>query len=196
LLQTTYGSGVGVCCKGGVYSRGYKYAGSNDINTVAWQNKNSKFHLHPVGTKRPNELGLYDMSGNVEEACWDEYGAYPNVENLNVIYTALTYPSQIEFTYITPSPIRKEETMVVHRNFIDEEMKELGLTYDGNSLYDNSLRVIEAKKKVVIDFIQRFENSIIKVLESVDDTERQNRFAVLQKKMEDRKYILDIRLKR
>jgi len=136
------------------------------------------------------------MSGNVEEACWDEYGAYPNVENLNVIYTALTYPSQIEFTYITPSPIRKEETMVVHRNFIDEEMKELGLTYDGNSLYDNSLRVIEAKKKVVIDFIQRFENSIIKVLESVDDTERQNRFAVLQKKMEDRKYILDIRLKR
>ncbi len=67
--------------KGGVYSRGYKYAGSNNINTVAWQNKNSKFHLHPVGTKLPNELGLYDMSGNVEEACWDEYGAYPNVNN-------------------------------------------------------------------------------------------------------------------
>lgn len=68
------------------------------------------------------------MSGNVEEACWDECGAYPNVENLNAIYTALKDPSQIEFTYIAPSPIRKEETMVVHRNFIDGEMKELGLT--------------------------------------------------------------------
>ena len=106
-------------------------------------------------------------------------------------------PSQIEFTYIAPSPIRKEETMVVHRNFIDEEMKELGLTYDGNSLYDNSLRVIEARqKKVVIDFIHRFENAIIKVLESVDDAERQKRIAVLQKDLEDRIYILDIRLKR
>lgn len=123
--------------------------------------------------------------------------AIPNVENLNAIYTALNDPSQIEFTYIAPSPIRKEETMVVHRNFIDEEMKELGLTYDGNSLYDNSLRVIEARqKKVVIDFIHRFENAIIKVLESVDDAERQKRIAVLQKDLEDRIYILDIRLKR
>ena len=53
--------------RGGNRSRGYKYAGSNDIGTVAWYGSNSGDKTHPVGAKAPNELGIYDMSGNVWE---------------------------------------------------------------------------------------------------------------------------------
>ncbi len=62
--------------RGGTKSKGYKYSGSNNINYVAWYEDNSGYKTHPVATKAPNELGIYDMSGNVGEWCQDWYGMY------------------------------------------------------------------------------------------------------------------------
>lgn len=69
--------------RGGNKSKGYKYAGSSHAEEVAWCSNNSGQKTHPVKTKKPNELGLFDMSGNVFEWCLDGFGNYSNSEQTN-----------------------------------------------------------------------------------------------------------------
>ena len=69
--------------RGGNKSLHTKYSGSNTIDDVAWYQYNSGNRLHPVGKKSPNELGLYDMTGNVSEWCYDYYGRYDSSAQTN-----------------------------------------------------------------------------------------------------------------
>ncbi|MBQ9263134.1 MAG: SUMF1/EgtB/PvdO family nonheme iron enzyme [Clostridia bacterium] len=67
--------------RGGQYSHGYAYSGSDDIDDVAWYDNVDR--PQPVAQKKPNELGLYDMSGNICEWCEDIYEAYTDAPQHN-----------------------------------------------------------------------------------------------------------------
>ena len=77
--------------RGGNKSQGCQYSGSDNIADVAWYTENSSFSTHDVKTKQPNELGIYDMSGNVEEWCQDWFERYNNGSFTNPIGPATGY---------------------------------------------------------------------------------------------------------
>ena len=91
--------------KGGNLSKNYNYAGSNKFSDVAWVYSNSNQRPGIVGTRKPNELGIYDMTGNVQEWVNDRFGAYdsadqtdpsgPSIGNTRVI-RGLSFESRLD----------------------------------------------------------------------------------------------------
>ncbi|MDR3329043.1 MAG: formylglycine-generating enzyme family protein [Prevotellaceae bacterium] len=69
--------------RGGAKSYRYRYSGSNTVGDVAWHSDNAGRATHAVGAKQPNELGIYDMSGNVWEWCSDKFGSYSGYEQVD-----------------------------------------------------------------------------------------------------------------
>lgn len=80
--------------KGGKLSKGYLYSGSDAIDEVAWYAGNSKRRAHPSGKKKPNELGLYDMTGNLWEFCHDDakMRPYPDEAQANPVEGSFEKP--------------------------------------------------------------------------------------------------------
>lgn len=98
--------------RGGHISKGYRYSGSNTIDDVAWYSSNSNNSTHMVKQKQPNELGLYDMSGNVSEYCSDFYSAYSSEAVIDPIgpsrptipyrvIRGMSYSTSVEACHIT-----------------------------------------------------------------------------------------------
>lgn len=82
--------------RGGNISRGYKYCGSNSLDDVAWFYSNSNNQTHPVGTRSPNELGIYDMLGNVGEWCSNLYETYSSTPQSNPLGPSeVSYPMYV-----------------------------------------------------------------------------------------------------
>ena len=132
---------------GGVETHGrasLQYAGSNNLDDVGWYDDNNKYETKPVGLRFPNHLGLYDMSGNVWEWCWDWYeedlGTY--VETGKVVYSVdRSNAPVIEFS---PSFIRRDGRLVKGRIWAEMYRLEGGtLVYKGadfEAWYDRIVR--------------------------------------------------------
>ncbi|MDR0971557.1 MAG: formylglycine-generating enzyme family protein [Bacteroidales bacterium] len=69
--------------RGGNKSKGFKFSGSDNLDNIGWFATNCQYDTHPVGQKEPNELGIYDMSGNVWEWCSDFFAKYPSKNEKN-----------------------------------------------------------------------------------------------------------------
>ena len=93
--------------RGGVSSKGYTYSGSNDLNAIAWTWGNSSNETKPVGTKAANELGIYDMSGNVWEWCWDVYDPYSYRRIRGGGLRSDAYDATVSFNDYEPSPANR-----------------------------------------------------------------------------------------
>lgn len=88
--------------RGGKYSKGFKYSGGQVMATIGWAGtgNESENHRHGVALKRPNELGLYDMSGNVSEMCNDWYDATYYSKSPSASPKGPTKPDQLFISHV------------------------------------------------------------------------------------------------
>jgi formylglycine-generating enzyme required for sulfatase activity len=106
--------------KGGKLSKGYLYSGSNTIDEVAWYSGNSERRVHPSGKKKPNELGLYDMTGNLWEFCHDDARmvAYPDHERTNPLQGSFDkpYSTKAKITRGSGYEFDEDESLIFRRD--------------------------------------------------------------------------------
>jgi formylglycine-generating enzyme required for sulfatase activity len=121
--------------RGGVNSRGYRFSGSDDPDEVGWHAGNSGGKSHPVGGKKANEIGIYDMSGNRWEWCWDWFEADYYASSPETDPTGpLTAPREafVERSRRSSSAVQESDTLRVSFRSHD------GVSYPG----DNGLRLV------------------------------------------------------
>ena len=115
----------------------YKYSGSETPDNVAWYTNNSGKKTHEVGKKRANALGLYDMSGNVREWCWDRYGnSFPTGTDNP------TGPDSGDSRVLRGSRFSSNDPIVIGSN--DKKGREDYVTFDQD--YSNGIRVVRSAR--------------------------------------------------
>ncbi len=123
--------------RGGNQSQGFIFSGSNDPDEIGWHAGNSGGKAHPVGQKEPNELGIYDMSGNRWEWCWDWFDAEYYAASPEVDPTGPLKPLEVRFvnrSRRSSSAVQDAETLRVAFRSYD------GVSYPG----DNGLRLVRS----------------------------------------------------
>lgn len=127
--------------RGGNLSKGYKYSGSDNPDMVAWHSGNSDWKTQPVGTKAPNELGIYDMSGNVEEWCEDLFDFYNDsdssndVTELTIVYINNSDSSDNEAEWAIVDDNSDNNTDYLDSKFLMEEISVLPRVVRGGSWF-------------------------------------------------------------
>jgi len=87
--------------RGGVKGKGCEYSGSNDLREVGWYGENSEGETHEVGMKKANELGIYDLSGNVWEWCFDQWGSTGTYRVMRGgSWSAYAYYARVSYRYL------------------------------------------------------------------------------------------------
>ena len=126
--------------KGGKNRANYIYSGSDTENDVSWNSTNSNNQKHDVGLKLPNDLGIYDMSGNVAEWVWDTYAKYTTDSKINPTGAVKT---SVYDTIYRGRSYSQEGTNVFYRDYFYKALE--NESFSNNSYSNKGIRLVRTK---------------------------------------------------